>query len=196
MDNILTPSMTVDEDIPTGNDPVLEAAGIELPTNNAKFVDPIHQEQLTSDNSLKHFKKSDFGLWYPYMDKSLLAKIDQFADEWIGPIKISPVKGAIGRKDRSGSMHNVKLTGKVRAIDLLLLVPAKYFGYRRMNKNELRAAYLIAKNIGFTGIGLYPNWLPYNGVHLDVRPLPQMEWASFSKFGGGPYIYNPAVAWA
>jgi len=33
----------------------------------------------------------------------------------------------------------------------------------------LRGLFAIAKKVGFSGIGIYPDWKPYLGMHLDVR---------------------------
>lgn len=35
---------------------------------------------------------------------------------------------------------------------------------------ERRRWLQVAKLAGFTGVGLYPDWKPRPGMHLDVRP--------------------------
>ena len=39
----------------------------------------------------------------------------------------------------------------------------------------LMAAYLAAERFGFTGIGIYPHWKPYPGMHIDYRILEEFE---------------------
>jgi len=122
---------------------------------------------------MKHFSKSEFGLWFPMMNKKLLAKLDSLRGAWGEPIMISPALGAIGRTLPPGhsnynSRHNITRWGEVQAIDIMPLIKTAD-GVRGCDPFELKMAYNMAVDIGFTGIGVYPDWLPHAGLHVDVR---------------------------
>ena len=51
--------------------------------------------------------------------------------------------------------------GEVRAIDVM--------PQGMITEADRRRAVAIAKQVGFTGIGIYPHWQPRAGIHLDVR---------------------------
>ena len=119
------------------------------------------------------------------MDTGLLYKLDAFR-EALGEgytVSISPVKGAIGRHAGvSTSMHNFDLTGSVRAIDVF---PA--YQNTGLTKAQLKRAYKIAVQVGFTGIGVYPDTQPRPMMHLDVRPNrvkgSPSKWSRFAATG-------------
>lgn len=110
---------------------------------------------------LDHFTALEFGVWWPVMSKELLISLDQFREMWGAPVSITSAVGGIGREDESGSQHNILKWGEVRAVDI---IPSG------MNTaTDRRKAVQIARQVGFTGIGLYPEWKPSGGLHLDVR---------------------------
>lgn len=74
-------------------------------------------------------------------------------------MRISPANGAIGRTD-GDSFHNYAKHGKVKAIDLMPV------GMR--TKADFARAVKCATDAGATGIGIYPDWAPVPGIHLDV----------------------------
>jgi hypothetical protein len=114
---------------------------------------------------LKYFDRSEFGLWWPLMSVDVLTKLDAFREAWGAPVMVSPAIGGLGREDNSGSMHNVLKWGEVRAIDV--------FPRGMDTLADRRRAYQIAKNVGFTGIGLYTDTKPSNMLHLDNRDEPE-----------------------
>lgn len=110
---------------------------------------------------LTHFKPYEFRGWWDHMDPKLLTLLDEFRDRLGFPVVISPAKGAIGRQrgPTATTQHNIDRWGVVRAVDVL---PQLGRRYRSM-------ALDLAKEVGFTGIGVYPDWSPSWGMHLDVR---------------------------
>lgn len=110
---------------------------------------------------LKYFKPSEFGVWWPLINADLLRKADEFRDRWGAAVMISQAEGGIGREDDSGSQHNVLKWGEVRALDLMPKGMDTAYDRRR--------AVNIAMAVGFTGIGIYPDWQPRPGIHVDVR---------------------------
>ena len=110
---------------------------------------------------LDYFKPLEFGVWWPFIDNDLLYGIDDFRRVLGVPVTISPAPGAIGRAsiDAKTSQHYFLSSGKVRAIDVM--IPQGV---------SLATAYNVARNLGvFSGIGVYPDWVPSHGLHLDVR---------------------------
>lgn len=131
---------------------------------------------LLSKPALANFTGSEFGLWYPLIDNDLLVMLDQLRTEWGHPIFISPVVGAIGRADDSGSQHNViNNGGTINAVDIF---PS--FNGREIHPDDLLKFYDLAKKIGFKGIGIYRDTvfkgIPWTMFHIDVRPEGFAHW--------------------
>lgn len=126
------------------------------------------------------------------MSHVLLLKLDALREAWGDQILISPALGAIGRTYPPGhsnynSRHNVTKYGSVEAIDIMPLIDG-----RSLTKTEMRQFYNLAISIGFTGIGVYPQWLPHAGFHLDVRDDRfagnPATWAGVKTADGQKYI--------
>lgn len=113
--------------------------------------------------TLRHFSPLEFGAWWPLMSNDLLLKLDEFRERWGGPVSISRASGAIGRDDEPDdtSQHNPIRWGEVRAVDV---IPSDMD-----TPGDRQRAFEIARDVGFTGIGVYPDWSPSPGLHLDVR---------------------------
>ncbi len=131
---------------------------------------------------LTYFSASEFGMWWPFMNADLLRKLDAFREAWGAPVQLSPAEGGIGREDDSNSQHNVLKWREVRATDIMpegMDAPA-----------DRERAVRIAREVGFTGIGVYPNWKPRPGIHVDVRePEYAGHVATWSQLAsGGPYL--------
>lgn len=121
---------------------------------------------------MKHFTASEFGLWWPLMNAELLTKLDAFRERWSAPVRISPAEGGIGRHNGSDdeSQHNVDAWGEVRAVDVFPMIETRPGEYRYMSTREDRQrAYDTARNVGFTGIGLYTDTQPGDMLHVDTR---------------------------
>ena len=126
---------------------------------------------------LEFFKPSEFGLWYPLIDDKLLIGLDEFRRQLDAPVVISPAPGALGRwsSDYKTSQHYA-IHG-VRALDVL--IPEHI---------TLERAYNVARGVGmFSGIGVYPDWQPRHGLHLDTRkdrtPAAPATWAGIKVAG-------------
>ena len=153
-----------------GKNPASESASETL--NNFDYVfDPIGD--LIDNNptgervTLRYFNESEFAGWFDKMNPDLLKKLDEFRHRWGFPVTISPHADAVGREDpTSRSQHNYSLWGEVRAIDVF---PRNSIGGYINSAAERKRALQIAKDIGFTGVGLYTDTKPGNMIHLDVR---------------------------
>lgn len=111
---------------------------------------------------LYYFKASEFGDWWGLMDYGLLFRLDVLRQQWGHPIYISQAVGALGREDDSESQHNVSRWGVVRAADI--------YPEGLADKSDAERFVLAATDVGFTGIGCYPQWSGGVGFHVDVRP--------------------------
>ncbi len=159
-------------------------------------------KKTTDRNALKlrYFTASEFGPYWPLMSLELLRKVDEFRHRLGYPVSISPAFGAIGRPvigaddtaAESGaerSYHNYLIHGEVMALDLLPSPPGG------ATLAERQRWVNVARAVGFTGIGLYPDWRPRAGIHLDVRPVSALAqgqtaatWAGLRR--GGQQIYT------
>ena len=114
---------------------------------------------------LRHFTPDEFarptGDWYQHMSAGHLVRIDILRDWWGAPISTSGHRDAVGREDDSNSYHNIRKHGIVRACDY------RPSGIKTVS--EARRFFLLAQQVGFKGIGFYPDWST-PGFHLDDRP--------------------------
>lgn len=144
--------------------------------------------------ALRYFSASEFGAYWPLMNVELLAKLDAFREALGYPVAISQAAGAIGRPIIGGgqaesgaekSWHNYAIHGEIMAIDVHPLPPGG------ATADERQRWYNVAKQVGFTGIGIYPDW-NRPGMHLDVRTdrtaSNPATWAGVSR--GGKQIYT------
>lgn len=132
---------------------------------------------------LKYFSASEFGVWWPFLDSKLLYGLDAFREALGVPVRISPASGAIGRtgKEYESSQHYLLDNGQLKAIDIL--IPEHV---------SLEHAYNVAKSLGiFSGIGVYPDWSPSHGLHLDTRknksPDNPATWSGLKTASGQVY---------
>jgi len=154
---------------------------------------------------LRHFSQEEFGAYWPMMSQALLVKIDEFRHRLGYPVAISPAPGAIGRpiigqpdpKAESGaesSYHNYLIHGEILALDLMPKPPGG------ATPTERQRWVTIARELGFTGIGLYPDWRPRPGIHLDIRPASKLrQGQSYASWAGirnsdGMQIYTSIEA--
>lgn len=110
----------------------------------------------------RFFAPREFGAWADMMHPALLFALDVLRDALNAPVVISPANGSLGRRmGMSTSLHNVQFHGQVYAADVLLPSSCGVdHGFDAAR--ELRL---------FSGIGVYPFWMPRAGLHLDVRHL-------------------------
>lgn len=127
--------------------------------------------------SLKEFAVKEFRGEWIFLATGLLKKLDGFRHALGRPVMVSPAPGSMLRWGEEGeSQHKYG-----RAIDIML-----------PQGPDLATAYERAKTIGFTGIGLYPDWKPYPGMHLDIRPGRKpgdpAKWAGIKQDGQQIYV--------
>lgn len=149
--------------------------------------------------NLRYFSREEFGAYWPMMSPALLLALDEFRHRLGYPVAISPAPGAIGRpiigsdgqlaeaeSSAEKSYHNYLIHGEVMAVDVMPKPPGgATVAERRRWMEAARAA-------GFTGVGLYPDWKPRPGLHLDVRPdrtpANPATWAGIRN-GDGKQVY-------
>ena len=132
----------------------------------------------------KYFKPEEFREWWNLMDQDLLRVLDRFREYWGSSVMISPASGSLGRRlaYSSQSFHNVTRYKMVKAADIM---PSN------MNTQaDRKRALECALNAGARGIGIYPDWKPHPGVHLDVgiRVKTPATWSGFSVNGVQTYF--------
>lgn len=112
---------------------------------------------------LHFFKPYEFRNWQDDMSDELVARLDCLRGVWGDRIRISAAEGSLGRHSGRDdtSQHNFDKWREVRAVDVMV------DGVRSVADAEEFVR--LATEIGFTGIGVYPNWRPMYGFHLDVR---------------------------
>ena len=145
------------------------------------------------------FAPQEFGAWVNRVHPALLLALDVLRDTLNAPVVISPAPGALGRGlGGSSSLHNVDLFGMVYAVDVLL--PVSW---------GVEEGFDAARNVRlFSGIGVYPFWIPRPGLHVDVRhlsavnptkgatPLSPATWGAVRGAGGRQEYVSAAAALA
>ena len=146
-------------------------------------------KKLKDKPTLKHFKASEFGVWWLVLDNKLLLGLDKLRELWGHPIMISPAPGSLGREGGSEkSQHYPDLNGVVRAADIMPTING-----RGLNASELTQFYNLVRSMNwFSGVGVYPDWKPYPGLHLDTRTDRMADnpakWAGIQTASGQKYI--------
>lgn len=131
----------------------------------------MNKQELTYFFGRKEFYRNGEN-WYDLYDPRWLVLVDSFRLA-TGICLLSPHPRALGRRDgidnRSGyDGHNIDKHGYVKAGDTFPNIMRKENEYL-----SIRFAFHTARDIGFTGIGIYPQWALNGkrrcGLHLDVR---------------------------
>ena len=118
-----------------------------------------------SKPTLEYFSPVEFNIWWPFMDNKLLLGLDELRRRWGHPIEISTAVGALGRNEGNESSWHYPRNGIVHAADIMPTIEG-----RGLTDEELTDIYLIARDMNvFSGIGVYPDWQPRKGLHLDTR---------------------------
>lgn len=139
---------------------------------------------------LRYFTSGEFGTWWPDMSVRLLVLLDVFRHEWGDEVMVSPHSRALGRRNGEDdtSQHNVDRWGEVRAGDV--------FAIGMIRHRHAERAVRIARSIGITGIGVYPDWTLGGkrcaGLHFDARreadPGNPATWGGVDN-GSGKQVY-------
>ena len=112
---------------------------------------------------LRYFSKDEFRGYYDDLSTALLFALDQFRHEWGAPVRISPAEGAIIRRlgpDKT-SGHNIDKWGQGLALDIM--------PEGMETAEDRKRAFDIATRVGFLGVGIYPDWKPSPGLHVDMK---------------------------
>jgi hypothetical protein len=121
-----------------------------------------------TDDDLEFFGPHEFGEFWRFMSGRLLVALDRFRRSYGDIVSISPAPGAIGRWGGPFdyvSAHDVERHGEVLGVDVM---PRNFTA----TPEENARVYQIAKASGFIGLGIYPEWRPQAGLHLDVMLRP------------------------
>lgn len=121
--------------------------------------------------------------WSDDISPKTLFKLDAFRCHTGQPYLPSRHNRALGRHDGpdDDSTHNIDKWGKVLAVD----------GFATgMTRPAIARSYVeLATHLGFTGIGVYPQWQQGPGLHLDTRPDHQpghpAVWGMVNGANGG-----------
>lgn len=126
------------------------------------------------------------------MDHEFLFRLDEYRDRLGMVVSVSPAPGALGRETGSKtSQHYFDGTRYLRVADVM---PHKKGGIA-LDHGEMLYAVELAREVGFTGIGLYPYWHPFPGLHLDMRDGPLKTWAMIPSPSGKQVEISMAEGW-
>lgn len=120
--------------------------------------------QAVDWDRVRHFRPAEFQGLADYLDPATVYALDEFRHRLGSRVMISPAPGAIVRADgNANSQHYVgsldNPTRKGTAIDVMPL------------DATLQEAFDAARQVDtIGGIGVYPDWKPMPGLHLDTRP--------------------------
>ena len=136
---------------------------------------------------MRYFTPEEFRGQYDLLDEELKTVIDEFRHLWGDAVTVSPAPGSIGREYGRG-FHNYAKHGTIKAIDLM---PSNFNDHI-----DFKRAYEIAKQAGARGIGIYPDWRPSAGIHLDVGRRPGRvkgyvaKWSGFRQLDGTQKFFS------
>lgn len=137
---------------------------------------------------MKYFHPNEFQGYYEQLDDYLKEVLDDFRFHWGDTVFVSPAPGAVGRNlgSTSSSGHNIDKWGKVMAVDL--------FPKSMMEPADFKRAFECATEAGALGFGVYPDWNPTPGIHIDVVKRPGRDignparWSAFKINGKQVYF--------
>ena len=140
-----------------------QAQNVELDSVSKKNNGAGVSAQYVNWALVPNFSESEFQNQLHLLDRNVLYALQKLRNK-IGRILISPAPGAIARTDESGkgSMHYAGMdNGKKRLSQAIDIMPLDV---------DLKTAYRAAKYIPEIGaVGVYPDWQPYPGLHIDLR---------------------------
>jgi hypothetical protein len=135
-------------------------------------------------NRVKYFRRYEFQdpLHGPesgdLIDDRLVVMLDRLRHEAGWPIIIHwavggavDVDGTYGHADHSFHLASMGC----KAVDFHFQTDAPF-----------RYQYYLVSKVGFAGVGIYPDWKPCAGFHVDLRPMVQTQRWSYRN---GEYWY-------
>ena len=124
--------------------------------------------------------------WWQEMDPRLLILLDVFRSNWGYRVRISKHSMALGRHDgpEDEGDHNIDRHDAVLAADCFI---------EGVNSREdAEKAMELAEMVGFTAIGVYPDWRGGFGMHLGTRrcrePGNPATWGAIDQGGRQVYV--------
>lgn len=116
------------------------------------------------------------GCW-DKMDLAFLERVDQFMWDSPGEWMVSPAEGAACRDYGSKTSRHYAVGRQADAIDIMLV------------NGDLEENYRFALT-RFGGVGVYPEWIPFHGLHVDGRPVGDRvaTWAGVRQDGKQIYV--------
>ena len=134
---------------------------------------PILPATITEWDKIDHFEPSEFQGKLHLLDHRVPYVIDKLRKRIGGRLVPSPVGGAIARegKKHKSSQHYANPQQGIYSTAIDLMSP----------DIDLFTVFREAQEMSeIGGIGLYPDWNPFPGVHIDLR---------LRKPGGAPAIW-------
>lgn len=136
---------------------------------------------------LQNFYESEFGIWADRMSEHVLVRLDVLRFRLSRRIDISANPQALGRNNGplNQSDHNVDYWGKCNGADVFI------DGVH--NQADANHVIKTAKELGFTAIGVYPEWTNNHGeqqvgFHLAYRPTKKMGHPALWGRVNGEYV--------
>ena len=151
------------------------------PMTSRKKTDAVPASEIDF-SQIDGFTESEFQNQLHLLDSRVVYMVAALRKK-IGRLRISPAPGAIARTSGSKTtMHYAEPAAGVlsQAIDVMPL------------DVDLKTAYAAAMQLkAIGGVGVYPDWLPLPGLHLDLRPRKNnhiAQWAGVKE--NGKQIYK------
>lgn len=149
---------------------------------------------------LRYFTESEFRDWAAVMDYSFLFKLDDLRAKSGFKMLISPHPKALGRTTGSRTSQHFwdDTKDSLKVADIIPYVVTPDRQHRGLTVVEMKGLVATATNLGFTGIGVYPMWKPFPGLHLDLReprhPRYVAKWSRVMVGGKKGYM-SITAAW-
>lgn len=126
-----------------------------VPTSNINNGSGIPASHLDW-SQVQYFKPDEFHGQLDHLDSNVVLELDALRG-MVGRIMVSPAPGAVARF-QPGSQHDMTNGRLSLAIDIMPL-DVSLADFYKAAQTRVR--------IG--GVGLYPDWLPHPGAHIDLR---------------------------
>ncbi len=146
----------------------------------------VDQTQSVDWDKIRYFTPAEFGgnENLKHIDPRIIHALDDMRHRLGKPIRISPAPGALFRLTGSKNSRHYAVGRLSDAIDIF-------------PESSLREAYNAAVEVSaIGGIGVYPDWKPRPGMHIDGRPRKGgrvANWMGRNQPGGGQFY--AAIDW-
>ncbi|MCW4237717.1 MAG: hypothetical protein N0E58_15830 [Candidatus Thiodiazotropha endolucinida] len=162
--------------------PSLLLLGLGWLMTRGRLNEPVGQDQGTAEAvagyTFRYLSPEVIPGCWDKMDLAFLIRVDQFMWDSPGEWMVSPAVGAACRDYGSTTSRHYAVGRKADAIDLMLVDGDLEENYR----------FALAR---FGGVGVYPDWIPFHGLHVDGREGDRVAtWAGIRQ--GGEQVYVAA----